>query len=1028
MIPHDERAWFMQENLPYILRLTPEMLLSIFQFLSIKDIANIMLVNKKFLSVVPTLNLLGLQQSRFISKEFSQTFWAKKVQDFAPDLYKMYEASGQIWKGLNKKNGDHFEMVDGLVLNENNTVDWYRSYQKIYHLNDNFLTKHQRLLFSLSKSGDVESLKKHIKGTTIKDLMVLDIFNYSVINQAQRKEFPGILQVFFDEVVKDFFTNKETNQIDPDIVDEKHQTYLCWMIKCHQNYHEILQKVEEGHVASKDPKKQLSIFYFAIVSNHIALVKYVLFNAVNLNIDIHAVVDGLNAYSWAILARSDAMIKLFEEHQQLLKIELVPSPTLFTRLMANDRINALNKFNFKILSPEKKLELLLVGIKWLSFNSICALLEHKDFDLNQDAEVEVSQDKTISIKPLLFAVTMKRKLPELAQWLLDAGANPNLPSYGGKLPLHEAVGSGLLEMTQLLLKKNADPNLACAGKTPLFVAALAKQDKIVELLLNYRSNQYKLAIEAVNTQGCNALYAAVFSGSFNAVTLLLAAGSSPHFSVNGTSLLHLAAEKGYHEILSQLISYQAKLTNNAQGLTPLYLAVRNGHVQAVALLLPIVDSNVPENYQELFNLAVNQNHDAVAALLLPKLRVNERFQQFTPLCFCVLRNKVDLATQLLALNADPNMSSHMLIEQKLVDNITPLYMAVMTNNFEMLKLLLKYKADPKIKVLGKSLLRLSIENNSSDILSYLLSTKVFEKTDLNTMLLIAVASGKAHMVEILLQYQADVNVCAWNEEVNQYYSALHYAIANRNNKNRAITASQSDYFDVITILVKHGAHCFSTVGDVAPPNMDKNAIGKKMPLDICVENQDWRLAEYILTIADFVGGYDIASYQNMLKLLIHVIKMQEIAIFHKMMKLQIDVNTKDAFGATPLFYAICFGQFEMVKGLIRSGAIMDEVIKLAPHQAKDCREELKFILKNQKAIFQQKIEAMLHSPNNDVCMLNALEVAEKMGRKNIFTYLNEYKIKYAPILNLFSAIQEQNKNNKRSLEVKDDPQRKIKKF
>ena len=94
--------------------------------------------------------------------------------------------------------------------------------------------------------------------------------------------------------------------------------------------------------------------------------------------------------------------------------------------------------------------------------------------------------------PLLWACGHGRT--EVAEMLLDAGADPNGSSEDGVTALLAAAAAGETEIVKLLLKRGADPN----GKigedggsgeggvkvTPLFVAANEGNKRMVELLVD----------------------------------------------------------------------------------------------------------------------------------------------------------------------------------------------------------------------------------------------------------------------------------------------------------------------------------------------------------------------------------------------------------------------------------------------------------------------------------------------------------------------------------------------------------------
>jgi ankyrin repeat protein len=83
--------------------------------------------------------------------------------------------------------------------------------------------------------------------------------------------------------------------------------------------------------------------------------------------------------------------------------------------------------------------------------------------------------------PLLYFPVIHAKI-DVAEYLLQHGADPNAASPGGITPLHSTVMFNQPKMAQWLLDHGADPNSKYEGKTPLAMALEKKQTEMVDIL------------------------------------------------------------------------------------------------------------------------------------------------------------------------------------------------------------------------------------------------------------------------------------------------------------------------------------------------------------------------------------------------------------------------------------------------------------------------------------------------------------------------------------------------------------------
>lgn len=120
--------------------------------------------------------------------------------------------------------------------------------------------------------------------------------------------------------------------------------------------------------------------------------------------------------------------------------------------------------------------------------------------------------------PLLVAPGAK----DMVSALLDAKADPNIPSAGGETVLHYAVPEP--DITEMLLAHGAKANATNdLGETPLHWAAGAGLTNSVELLLSHGAH-----INARDNAGDTPLHFAVLAGRTEMVDLLLAKGANPN--------------------------------------------------------------------------------------------------------------------------------------------------------------------------------------------------------------------------------------------------------------------------------------------------------------------------------------------------------------------------------------------------------------------------------------------------------------------------------------------------------------------
>lgn len=135
-----------------------------------------------------------------------------------------------------------------------------------------------------------------------------------------------------------------------------------------------------------------------------------------------------------------------------------------------------------------------------------AWLQNIKYRLNQGANPNA---KTPHFEALALSLAVQTGSPEAVRLLLNAGANPNLPS-NGLSPLHAAVvdipydyelPNDCMEIIKALLNAKADPNIQDRkGNTPLMIAAKKRNLVLVKTFLSANAD-----LDTRNKQGISAL-------------------------------------------------------------------------------------------------------------------------------------------------------------------------------------------------------------------------------------------------------------------------------------------------------------------------------------------------------------------------------------------------------------------------------------------------------------------------------------------------------------------------------------------
>ena len=201
---------------------------------------------------------------------------------------------------------------------------------------------------------------------------------------------------------------------------------------------------------------------------------------------------------------------------------------------------------------------------------------------NPDTPIVESQDIHV---PIFFAADHGHH--EILEMLLKYKANINKVG-DGMTALHAATYKSDVDMLELLLQHNADPNIIdINGLTPLYIATLIKCPTIVKMLLQAMANPNIPKVKHYDHVTPDYLLVQDDEKYLKDTEAFLKTINYPTFHADsaGYTPLHVACMHGDPELVQLLITYQADTTvKSPLGHTALIIAELLGHREVVDLM------------------------------------------------------------------------------------------------------------------------------------------------------------------------------------------------------------------------------------------------------------------------------------------------------------------------------------------------------------------------------------------------------------------------------------------------------------
>ena len=233
--------------------------------------------------------------------------------------------------------------------------------------------------------------------------------------------------------------------------------------------------------------------------------------------------------------------------------------------------------------------------------------------------INLAKDK--SGRTPLFVASLDTNI-ELVSFLLENGADPNIPDNRGKLPITEAIRDGHIEMARELLpyvdvnlpdssQRNslhmiADYNhgrefieeLIKRGLDPDFIRRDGRREETALMIAIRRKNTgvakdiaFHSDPNIAKSNGTMALHEAVNHKIFEVIPVLLQRGADPNGRSGKSTIdtpLYMAADKGYIKAVEFLLQGEGMdidARNGRRGRTALFVAASKGYIDIVELLL-----------------------------------------------------------------------------------------------------------------------------------------------------------------------------------------------------------------------------------------------------------------------------------------------------------------------------------------------------------------------------------------------------------------------------------------------------------
>lgn len=339
------------------------------------------------------------------------------------------------------------------------------------------------------------------------------------------------------------------------------------------------------------------------------------------------------------------------------------------------------------------------------------------FDIGVDLRFSVGGSYAIHFSALMGKI-------EVVEFLLDNGCDVSTVDASGATPMHEAAQGNSLDVARLLFERGGDVNVSDrTGLTPIHIAAFRGNSILVQWLLFSGAD-----IECVDSFGRTPFLYSCMGGELKTSLLLDEKNADIHVTTStGNSAMHLAAARSHVHIIDWLIGkgldvnalnsqqqtpYQVSLVSCSKGTTDFFGSyfLQTNAVEPEAVVYQVA--------YEIFRTTNDSNYPAAFFCLEEIMRRVEPMYRLPGdsliLHFAAAAGHINLIKFLLSKGCPVNCQSS--------TGRTPLHYAAIKGHVQVGNVLLAAGADSQLKDnTGRSALEYALQHNQSQFAQYIQS-------------------------------------------------------------------------------------------------------------------------------------------------------------------------------------------------------------------------------------------------------------------------------------------------------------------